>query len=963
MVNPIWSCSKASPAYRWRPRYDIKGQLLEVTDPLGRVNFRHKYDTAGNNLRTEHLDSGVKTMVVDALGQPLYGNDAKGARTYTSHDRIGRPTGVWARNKATELFTKRQVLIYGDQQYDVWPPEEKNLKGRLYQHYDEAGKVQIEGYDFKGNPLEKTRRMIKDDQAQPLFVHVVDWTGLDESILDTKTYNTTLAYDALNRVLGTLLPEDVNNHRTAVRPTYNRAGALRSVLVDEAPYLVDIAYNAKGQRLLMAMANGMMTRYAYDPLNFRLLRIRSEKFTMGSPVMYVPNGGVQQDLGYRYDLVGNIIGIRDKAPANGSAQGPGDLLKQFEYDPLKRLLTATGRESTAPASYPTWDAGVRGHDHTATNTYTRAYTYDKVGNVLEEQHTADGHPANSFTKTFNYHPTGADNRLVSYEVGGLTFPLTYDANGNQLKETTSRFHYWDHADLLRYFEVRAGTGAPSVWAHYFYDSAGTRVKKMVSKLVGGGIMHEVTVYIDGVFEETYVQTNGTIDPGRHYNTLHVMDGRSRIATIRIGNDAEDPTPAVKFNLEDHLRTSSVVLDQYGGLINREEYYPFGDTCFGAFAKKRYRYVGKEKDNESGLYYYGARYYAGWMCRFISVDPLAASYAHLNPYNYAGNKPIGDLDIDGMQSPTEPVAETQKYGFASGNEAFDAVANKVLSDHSSGTAVNIEITQCDGYAEGSIEVDGVTAYYDTVRGFYDAEGNALTANAEGDLHTDGAMNNAAGALSISVTRDGIIREQYLEQNPRRASRFVEAIEDAPTLKDARSLAKEAFDTRNAHRTAMQERLTHAGEAYSKTVENKQRTFESMEEKAGKTKEGYKSIAEKSGSGSNKGVTAAAKGLKWLGIAGTIISTIFSVRRIITAPPPNRGQVAIEEGAGLAGGLLGGWLGGMAGAGLATLVLGGPVGWAALGIIAVVSIAGAYVGSELARDAVQSNEPLSIPRFSF
>lgn len=128
-----------------------------------------------------------------------------------------------------------------------------------------------------------------------------------------------------------------------------------------------------------------------------------------------------------------------------------------------------------------------------------------------------------------------------------------------------------------------------------------------------------------------------------------MDGRSRIATIRVGNDVEDPTPTVKFNLEDHLGTSSVMVNTGGDLINREEYYPFGETSFGAFAKKRYRYVGKEKDNESGLYYYGARYYAAWVGRFVSVDPLASKYPQLTPYNYAANDPIGDLDIDGMQN--------------------------------------------------------------------------------------------------------------------------------------------------------------------------------------------------------------------------------------------------------------------------------------------------------------------------
>lgn len=84
-----------------------------------------------------------------------------------------------------------------------------------------------------------------------------------------------------------------------------------------------------------------------------------------------------------------------------------------------------------------------------------------------------------------------------------------------------------------------GAGPPTVWAHYFYDAAGTRLKKIVSKVGGGGIKREVTVYIDGVYEETYVTNGGTLDPNKHYNTLHVMDGRSRIATLRVGTDTDD----------------------------------------------------------------------------------------------------------------------------------------------------------------------------------------------------------------------------------------------------------------------------------------------------------------------------------------------------------------------------------------------------------------------------------------
>jgi RHS repeat-associated protein len=159
-------------------------------------------------------------------------------------------------------------------------------------------------------------------------------------------------------------------------------------------------------------------------------------------------------------------------------------------------------------------------------------------------------------------------------------------------------------------------------------------------------------------------------------------------------------PPVRYNLEDHLGTSCVELDGDGTLINREEYYPFGDTCFGAFGKKRYRYVGKERDGESGLYYYGARYYAAWVGRFVSVDPLAASYAHLNPYNYAGNKPIGDLDVDGMQSRDEvpgPDASSSHAGQIP--DQSPGVASFVLPE--------VEIIGTSPYPEGHTRTNTLT----------------------------------------------------------------------------------------------------------------------------------------------------------------------------------------------------------------------------------------------------------------
>ncbi len=62
------------------------------------------------------------------------------------------------------------------------------------------------------------------------------------------------------------------------------------------------------------------------------------------------------------------------------------------------------------------------------------------------------------------------------------------------------------------------------------------------------------------------------------------------------------------------------------VISYEEYYPYGSTSYQAgrsvaeVSLKRYRYTGKEKDEETGFYYHGARYYAPWLGRWTSCDP-------------------------------------------------------------------------------------------------------------------------------------------------------------------------------------------------------------------------------------------------------------------------------------------------------------------------------------------------------
>jgi RHS repeat-associated protein len=168
-----------------------------------------------------------------------------------------------------------------------------------------------------------------------------------------------------------------------------------------------------------------------------------------------------------------------------------------------------------------------------------------------------------------------------------------------------------------------------------------------------------------------------------------MDDKQRIALVRFGTaHPDDRGPAVQFHLGDHLGSSNVVVDSGGALVNREEFTPYGETSFGSFARKRYRFTGKERDEESGLNYHGARYYASWLAHWLSVDPYLVtperiplrqsssssayttklikeiqegksdmmSSTRINSYCYSLDNPINLLDPNGAEPVRERVGE-------------------------------------------------------------------------------------------------------------------------------------------------------------------------------------------------------------------------------------------------------------------------------------------------------------------
>jgi RHS repeat-associated protein len=210
-----------------------------------------------------------------------------------------------------------------------------------------------------------------------------------------------------------------------------------------------------------------------------------------------------------------------------------------------------------------------------------------------------------------------NNRLSQLAIGTTSYSYSYDAAGNLTQENTERYFEWDQSDRMRVFRVQPSGAPPSLYAQYLYDSAGQRVMKLVRDQSGG---YETTIYIDDAFEH---QRNVTAAKNVENNSLHVMDNQKRIALVRVGDALPGdgaPDKKIKYQMGDHLGSSNVVVDDAGALISREEYLPYGETSFGSFARKRYRFTGKERDDESGLYYHGARYYAPWLAKWISADP-------------------------------------------------------------------------------------------------------------------------------------------------------------------------------------------------------------------------------------------------------------------------------------------------------------------------------------------------------
>jgi len=234
---------------------------------------------------------------------------------------------------------------------------------------------------------------------------------------------------------------------------------------------------------------------------------------------------------------------------------------------------------------------------------------------------------------------------------------SYDEHGNMTSIGVPVVHKphhlkdveWDPNDQMQ-FSVRNG-----VTTYYVYDHEGQRVRK-VSVNNTAGRKTQQRCYL-GNFE-VFRKYDGSENVSLERETLHVMDDQQRIALVeRRTSGSSGEAHLIRYQLSNHLGSSSVELKQDGTIVSYEEYLPFGSTAYQGNSselnrsRKRYRYTGKERDEETGLYYHGARYYVVWLCIWLSSDPKELIDG-VNTYTYCRNSPLNCVDVSGYQS--EPI---------------------------------------------------------------------------------------------------------------------------------------------------------------------------------------------------------------------------------------------------------------------------------------------------------------------
>ena len=408
------------------------------------------------------------------------------------------------------------------------------------------------------------------------------------------------------------------------------------------PLLKAAHYDAEGRWLAQITGNNVTSNAAYETSTGRLKRLTAT----------APEGVRLQDLDYEYDPVGNIVRLLDHTkPVTFLANQCVVAENTYTYDSLYQLMCATGRETVQAGQHPGLPELVipAPIDPGRLLNYTEYYHYDEGGNRTELRHVSDQHP---FRQRMRIDPHS--NRALPWNEGDdePDFTRSFDENGNlQYRVPGAQPMTWDGLNQLLCVTAVSRSTAADDAEGYRYNATGERVVKF-SRQQAHGVTHQRVVhYLPGLEVRT-------TDDDEELQVICVPLGRGSVRCLHWvkGKPAGIEADQLRYSVDDQLGSCSLELDRHAAVISHEGYYPYGGTAWWAARSKvdadykTIRYSGKEQD-ASGLYYYGFRYYAPWLGRWVSPDPMGIVDG-LNVYRMVGNNPSSFVDVQGgmMSSP-------------------------------------------------------------------------------------------------------------------------------------------------------------------------------------------------------------------------------------------------------------------------------------------------------------------------
>ncbi|KAL7928339.1 hypothetical protein V8C35DRAFT_244310 [Trichoderma chlorosporum] len=382
------------------------------------------------------------------------------------------------------------------------------------------------------------------------------------------------------------------------------------------------------------------SKNTYDGQTQRLVATRTIRTT---------DNAVLQDISYTYDCRAKVVQTKDTAKI---AVNDTDSTQEYHYDCLGQLLQATGRIQVSSQSKHIRPYSFNDNKSVGdlkTIRYSEMYTYDKAGNMLTMCNTPNTVGHTGWARTYTYAEESCitegetSNRLTRTK---MTWYI-YDAEGTRVRKVTDR--YRDNSD----------------------DQP--RKSKDIRYLPMGDIF--------------FSYKGLDLQPSRVTYTLNVADaalGSTPISLVE--HSTFSATALVRYRLGERLE-----VDLDAKVVSYNEFSPFGSGTYQASntdAPRAYRFASYRWDSESGLYACGARYYAPWLGRWTSADPIGVADG-LNLFAYVRNDPINFDDPGGTvknrkynRSLSESSSHEQAAGssgtFSSIRDIPAAVAHKLGS---------------------------------------------------------------------------------------------------------------------------------------------------------------------------------------------------------------------------------------------------------------------------------------------